>query len=130
MSFHRLTATPSGRTIVWISEDGDYVDVVERGGQAGITVVMDTVCATFTTENGRVVPDLHEPAHGLSIDTDVRGGYPVLAGIRLPYDAVAGLARDGLTDAEIIAIYPTATPHGIAGARDFANLVHRATEAA
>lgn len=123
LSTHRLKADPSGRTIVWLSPEGDYVDVVEKPGQPGFRVVMEEVFREFTTDDGRRVPDLAEPAKGLVIDAGVRGGYPVLAGTRLPFDAVASLAADGLTDDDIAALYPTATSTGIAGAVELAGLV-------
>lgn len=123
LSAHSLKASPTGTTIVWLSDDGDYIDVVERPGHPGFRVVMEQIFRSFTTEDGRLVPDLSEPAPGVTIDEQVRGGYPVLAGTRLPFDAVASLAEDGLTDDEIFALYPTATHEGIAGARKFAYLV-------
>ena len=88
------------------------------------------VFRSFTTEDGRFVPDLANPAQGVVIDTEVRGGYPVLAGTRLPYDAVASLSEDGLTDTEIISLYPAATHDGITGARELAQLVAGAASAA
>lgn len=123
LSAHRLKAEPRGRTIVWLSPDGDYVDVVERPGQPGFPVVMEEVFRAFRTDDGRRVPDLAEPTKGLAVDDAVRSGYPVLAGTRVPYDAVASLAADGLTDGEIVALYPSATPIGIKGAVEFAGLV-------
>lgn len=130
LSAHSLRAGPGGRTIVWIADDGDFVDVVEHPGQPGIRVVMEQVFSEFMTEDGRKVPDLRVPAPGLTIDREIRGGYPVLQGTRLPYDAVSSLAADGLTDSEIIEIYPTATPEGIAGAKQFAEMIESNTAAA
>jgi len=123
LSTHQLSASPRGSTIVWLSDDGEYVDVVERPGYPGFRVVMEEIFRAFVTEDGRRIPDLSEPAPGVTIDLGIQGGYPVLDGTRLPYDAVASLAADGLTDAEIVAIYPTATPAGIAGAQTLARMV-------
>ena len=103
---------------------------MEHPGQSGIRVVMEQIFGEFTTESGRKVPDLRTPAPGLAIDREIRGGYPVLKGTRLPFDAVSSLARDGLTDAEIIGIYPTATREGILGARRFAEMIESNTPAA
>lgn len=130
LSLHKLKAGPGGKTIVWIPEDGDFVDVVEHPGQPGIKVVMEHVFGVFQTEDGRVVPDLRTPAAGVTIDREVKGGYPVLEGTRLPFDAVSSLAEDGLSDDEIIAIYPTATPAGIAGAKELASMIERNDQAA
>ena len=64
---------------MWLTEDGDYIDTVVHPGQPGIPVVMEEVFKSFTTADGRQVPDLHTPAAGLSIDDEVRGGCPVVA---------------------------------------------------
>jgi len=129
LSRQSLRAYPGGESIVWISDDGEYIDIVEKPGQLGIKVVMEEIFEAFRTDAGRIVPDLSTPAIGLSIDMHVRGGFPVLAGTRLPFNAVSSLARDGLNEAEIRALYPSATPAGIAGAVSFASLVE-ANEAA
>lgn len=121
LSSHNLKS--AGRTIVWLTDDGDYIDTVEQPGHPGIKVVMEEVFRSFTTSDGRTVPDLHAPAQGLSIDDEVRGGYPVLEGTRIPYDTVASLSRDGLTDADIIDLYPSVTAEGVHGAVEFAELV-------
>lgn len=128
LSAHKLKA--AGASIIWIGEDGEYIDVVERPGQAAIKVVMDRVLGEFQTEDGRWVPDLRTPAAGLSINPEVRGGFPVLAGTRLPHDQVASLASEGLRDDDIMRIYPSATPEGITGARRFAELVAQGSQAA
>jgi len=124
LSSHNLKS--AGRTIVWLTEDGDYVDTVEHPGQPGIRVVMEEVFKSFTTVDGRRVPDLHTPAQGLSIDDEVRGGYPVVAGTRIPYDTVASLAEDGLSDGDIIDLYPSVTADGIYGAIELAEIVAQA----
>jgi uncharacterized protein (DUF433 family) len=121
LSAHTLKS--DGRTIVWLTPDGDFIDTVEHPGQPGIPVVMEEVFRSFTTVDGRKVPDLTTPAPGLSIDDEVRSGYPVLTGTRIPYDTVAALARDGLTDADIIDLYPNVTVDGIHGAVELAELV-------
>ena len=121
MAAHRLEAT--GRTIVWLTNGGDYVDVVENPGQPGIPVIMEEVFAAYTTSAGRRVPPLATPAPGLSIDHEIRHGYPVVAGTRIPYDTIAGLAHDGLTTDEIIAWYPDTPVDAVQGAIDLAELV-------
>lgn len=121
LSAHSLRS--AGRTIVWLTEDGDYIDTVEHPGQPGIRVVMEEVFREFTTASGRQVPDLATPADGVNIDDDIRSGYPVIEGTRIPYDTIAGLAHDGLTDAEIIDLYPSVTEQGIRGAVKLADLV-------
>lgn len=123
LSAHSLKAEPGGRSIVWISEDGEYVDVVERPGQRGITVVMEDVFGSFVSRQGRRVPDLRHPAAGLAVDPGVRGAYPVIEGTRIPYDVVEGLRADGVPTLEIIQLYPGVASEAIAGAEQFAGLV-------
>lgn len=127
LSTHQLQASPQGKTIVWISADGDYFDVVERPGQAGIAVVMEDIFAPFTTAKGRVVPGLNEPAPGVSIDVEVRGGYPVIAGTRVPFDIIAGLHEDGLSGASIRSLYPSVPIEAVKGASQLAEVVARAS---
>lgn len=121
LASHQLKS--AGQTIVWLTEDGDYIDTVERPGNLGIRVVMEEVVRAFITADGRQVPDLLTPAPGLSIDDGVRGGYPVLEGTRIPYDTIAALAEDGLGEAEIIDLYPSVSRVGIRGAVELAELV-------
>ncbi len=123
LSAHSLKAEPGGQSIVWISEDGEYVDVVRHPGQQGITVVMEDVFASFVSARGKTVPDLREPAAGLRVDPGVRGGYPVIEGTRIPYDVVEGLRADGVPGWEIIQLYPGVASKAIAGAEQFAELV-------
>ena len=45
----------------------------------------------------------------VSVDPDVQGGYPVIAGTRVPVDAVAGLWEDGFGIEDILEEYPDLT---------------------
>lgn len=128
LSAHSVKA--AGRTIVLLTNDGDYVDLIERPGQPGITVVMQHVFGEYQTASGKLVPALDSPASGLAIDNEIRGGYPVIAGTRIPYDAIAGLAQDGLSAAEIRDWYPGTSEAAIQGALDLAGLVDGQSESA
>lgn len=122
-SAYHVRALDGGKSAVWISPDGEYIDVIQQPGQVGIMVVMQEVFRTFTTNAGRWVPDLGEPARGVTINPDVRGGFPVIEGTRIPFNVVAGLSADGLTPEEIADLYPAVTPTDIQGAADLAELV-------
>jgi uncharacterized protein (DUF433 family) len=128
LSAHQLKATPRGKSIVWISTDGDYFDVVERPGQAGIAVVMEDIFRPFQTAKGRNVPGLREPAPGVTVDAEVRGGYPVIAGTRVPFDIIAGLYEDGLDGSAIRALYPSVPAKAVEGAAQLAEVVARVSE--
>lgn len=123
LSSHRVKAVLGGKSAVWISPDGEYVDVVEHPGQSGFKVILDDLFGAFTTGSGREVPSLVKPTPGTSIDPAVRGGYPVLEGTRIPYNVVAALSLDGVTTDEIVELYPSVTPAEVEGARDLACLV-------
>ncbi len=123
LSTHRLKTGPRGKTIVWISPEGDFFDVVEHPGQQGIPVVMEAVFSRFVTRTGRPVPELATPTPGVEVDPQIRGGYPVVAGTRIPYHVVAGLKADGVDAADIAKLYPGVRPEGVDGAVEFAELV-------
>lgn len=115
-----------GSSIAWQTADGEYIDAVDRPGQPTIRVVIDQVLGKFQTSSGRNVPDLRQPAAGITINSDVRSGYPVAEGSRVPFDSIAGLARDGLTAADIISLYPTVSRKAVRGAVELADLVENA----
>jgi uncharacterized protein (DUF433 family) len=123
LSAHRLRASPGSDSAFWISPDGEYVDVVQRPGQMSFKVVLQDLLGEFTTANGRRVPDLGEPTRGVSIDPDIRAGFPVIEGTRIPFTVISSLKEDGLGDVEIAELYPAVTPNEIAGAVQLARWV-------
>lgn len=72
------------------------------------------------------MPDLEKPRRLLAVNPRVMSGYPVIAGTRVPFDVVAGLAEDGVTTAEIVEMYPSVDPASAGDAQDFAEQVARA----
>jgi uncharacterized protein (DUF433 family) len=84
---------------------------------------MGDVLAPFKTSSGRKVPALKQPRPRIAVDPAVLGGYPVIAGTRVPFDVVAHLAKDDLVPAEITALYPSVDPEAIEDASDFAEQV-------
>lgn len=84
---------------------------------------MRDVLESFETSTGRVVPALKRPRPHITVDPGVLGGYPVLAGTRVPFDAVAALTKDRLDADEIRAIYPSVQREAIADATAFAEQV-------
>lgn len=123
ISSHEVRALRDGRTAVWLSPSGEYVDIVEHPGQRGFELVIDDIFGPFTTPSGREVPDLGEPRPGITIDPDVRSGFPVIEGTRIPFSVVASLRRDGLSPAEVVEIYPSVTVAEVDGAEALADLV-------
>ncbi len=62
--------------------------------------------------------------HGhVAVDPGVRGGEPVIAGTRIPYDEVAALFRDGAGAEEVDEFFPQVSPAAARDAYDFASYV-------
>lgn len=127
LSTMNLNAAPEGKSIIWISDDGDYFDIVTHPGQAGFEVVMEELLGSYRVRGGRLVPDLRAPTRGITISPTVRGGFPVIQRTRIPYSVIAGLHSDGLSVAEIREMYPGVGRTEIDGADEFAELVREAS---
>ncbi|WP_433164460.1 DUF433 domain-containing protein [Kribbella sp. CA-247076] len=123
LSAHKVKALPGGASAVWVTPDGEYVDVLQHPGHGALKVVMDDLFNAFTTADGRYVPNLGEPATGVTVDPEVRGGYPVIEGTRIPFHVVAGLHADGMPSEEIAELYPSVSPVDVEGAVALAELV-------
>ena len=66
---------------------------------------------------------LLEPRDHVQVDPGVRGGEPVIAGTRIPYDEVAALLRDGVADEDIGEFFPQVSLDAARDAYDFASYV-------
>jgi uncharacterized protein (DUF433 family) len=119
----RYTLISTPRSILVRTPKGQLLDVGERPGTVLEEVLMRDVLEPFETSTGRIVPALKQPRPYITVDPAVLGGYPVLAGTRVPFDAVAALANDDLAPEEISAIYPSVQQEGIQDALDFAQQV-------
>jgi len=117
------TLISTERTILVRTPKGQLLDVGQHPGTVLLETLMRDVLEPFETRTGRVVPALKRPRPHITVDPGVLGGYPVLAGTRVPFDAVAALVHDNLEPAEIAAIYPSAGHEGILDAVDFAEQV-------
>jgi uncharacterized protein (DUF433 family)/DNA-binding transcriptional MerR regulator len=121
LSAYRLISTDS--TILVETPSGQLLDLERRPGTVLAEVLMGDVLAPFKTSSGRSVPDLKRPRPKITVDPAVLGGYPVIAGSRVPFDVVARLVEDDLEPREIIAIYPSVDPEAIDDASEFAEQV-------
>jgi uncharacterized protein (DUF433 family) len=125
LSQYRLVS--HGNTIALVDETED-VDLVKRPGQTLIR--FDEVVRPFDTTDGMHVRDLTRPAEYVSIDPAVQGGHPVIAGTRVPFEAVATLMADGVPAEDVMLFYPTVTADAARSALDFAEYVRRFETAA
>jgi uncharacterized protein (DUF433 family) len=75
---------------------------------------------------------LFAPKPGIQVDPEVRGGYPVMEGTRVPFDLVASLLDDGVSPEDVTAIYPSVDASAVQGAAEFAKDVreHRGLSSA
>ena len=120
ISAYRLVAV--GRDVVWLASTDHAVDLT---GQVSHQVIADMVgiLAAFRAPRGHEVVPLLQPKPGVAVDPEVRGGFPVIEGTRVPYDVVAALLGDGLTPGEVSGFYPSVWPEAAQGALDFARYV-------
>jgi uncharacterized protein (DUF433 family) len=102
---YRLVAV--GRQVVWKVSDELAVDLTRYPGHQVIAEMVD-ILAAFSAACGREVVPLLHPKPGVEVDPEVRGGYPVIEGTRVPYDLVASLLEDGFAADEVAAFYPSA----------------------
>jgi uncharacterized protein (DUF433 family)/DNA-binding transcriptional MerR regulator len=101
----------------------EAVDLGKNPGQLQLIVVIGDVIEPFAARAGVLVPHLLRPRPWLAVDPETQGGTPVVAGTRVPYDAVAGLMRDGVPAEQIRDYYPSVTAAAAADALDFARYV-------
>jgi uncharacterized protein (DUF433 family) len=120
LSSYRLVAV--GKDVAWIASDESAVDLTGRPGQQVIAEMVDILSEFHAPRDRKVVP-LHHPKPGLDVDPEVRGGFPVITGTRVPYDVVAALLDDGVSEEDVASFYPTVPPDAARGAREFARYV-------
>lgn len=117
LSSYRLLAV--GKDVVWRISDGTALDLTNQPGNYVIAEMVD-ILAAFRNANDRVVVPLRAPKPGLAVDPDIRGGFPVIDGTRVPYDMVSALVRDGVAPEDVADYYPSVSPEAALSARDFA----------
>jgi len=119
LSAYKLVST--GDSIVLVQDD-ELTELVGRPGHRIIATLLE-ILEPFSARKGVVVPDLFNPRTNLEVDPDIRGGVPVIAGTRVPYDIVAGLVNDGLTPEQIRELYPSVSDAAALDAADFGRYV-------
>lgn len=62
-------------------------------------------------------PTVLHPVRGIRIDPQVRGGAPVIEGTRIPAQLVTEYLVGGIPEEELLKLYPSLTPEGIAAVR-------------
>lgn len=115
LSEYHLVA--DGSTIYLVDQE-HAVDLVRNAGNVVIHDFIDVLRPFYV--QGRQIPALLEPRAHVQVDPDVRGGEPVIAGTRIPYDEVAALLRDGVTAEQVREYFPQVTAAAARDAYDFA----------
>lgn len=122
LSQYQLVPLEDG-SIVWVTDDSQYVDLVRQPGQFREPVVMESVFGPFTDRAGNSVLPLFEPLPNIVVNFETLGGWPVVRDTRVPYDSVSTLVRDGVAAADVSAYYPSVSADGAADAVGFAKYV-------
>ena len=111
-----------GQDVVWRISADEAIDLTRSPGR-GLLAQMVDIFAPFVNMQSEDVVDLRRPKPGISVDPEVRGGFPVVEGTRVPYDLVASLLDDGLDIAAVSEVYPSVSVGAAQGAADFARYV-------
>jgi uncharacterized protein (DUF433 family) len=117
LASYRLESDQAGN--IQLVREADAIDLV-HGGQRQLFVVLRDVIEAFPIRPGVVIPNLLRPLEGLSIDPEVQGGFPVIAGTRVPYDTVASLMREDIPAEQISDYYPSVSAEAARDAFNFA----------
>lgn len=116
------TLVALARDVVWVTSDEAAIMLTRDPGQV-VIAEMVAILGAFANMRRRDVLPLRAPVTGVEVDPDVRGGYPVIEGTRVPYDAVAALLDDGVAPDEVASFYPSVTADAARGAVAFARYV-------
>lgn len=98
-----------GSSLVVVRNDGVIVDVGKEPGQEVLGSLED-VFAEFEDRKGRTIENLLHPRRGVEVNPDRLGGWPTIAGTRIPFDTIADLIADGsISPEKISTFYPGVT---------------------
>lgn len=125
LSAYALVAAANTIVLVEPGKTDAVVDLVEQPGAQRLSVTLGDVFAPFENVRGEKVVDLLRPRQHLTVDPEIRAGFPVVEGTRVEYDVVASLVRDGVSPAAVGDFYPSVSAEGATDATDFADEVDR-----
>lgn len=114
-------ATDGKSIAVWT--DAGFMDVVKSPGQYHF-YTFDDVFRPFVNKRGDEVIDFQAPRPKLSVDPHRLGGWPTIAGTRVPYDTIASALRGGdLRPEDVRHYYPGVSKAAAKDALSFADQV-------
>jgi uncharacterized protein (DUF433 family)/DNA-binding transcriptional MerR regulator len=123
LASYRLVSDRTGNIQLLTSDEAVSLGRNRNRGQLQLIAVIGEIIEPFAVRAGVLVPHLLRPRPGLTVDPETRGGSPVIAGTRVPYDAVASLMRDGVPAERITDYYPAVQAAAANDALDFARYV-------
>ncbi|MFL1999481.1 DUF433 domain-containing protein [Microbacterium sp. A1-JK] len=91
-----------GKRIFVKTPDGDVVDLTRKPGHLVGEYSFEELFAEFNNFRGNAVVPFERPAPYLFVSPRTLGGYPVIAGTRVPFDTIAQLVDDETVFAEDI----------------------------
>jgi uncharacterized protein (DUF433 family)/DNA-binding transcriptional MerR regulator len=121
LATYRLVSDRGGN--IQLLTDDDAVSLGRNAGQLQLIAIIGEVIEPFAVRAGVLIPHLLRPRPGLAVDPETQGGTPVIAGTRVPYDAVATLMREGVSAEGIAEYYPAVGAAAANDALDFARYV-------
>lgn len=108
-----------GKSIGVHLEDDRAIDLAKEPGQTTVGSLAD-VFAEFETVRRRKVDPLLHPRENVEVNPTRLGGWPTIAGTRIPYDLVAALISDGSVAPEHVGdFYPGVSAAAARDALDF-----------
>lgn len=110
----------SGKGGIAVLPDGDQgIELAAHAGQSTLGSLGD-VFEEFTTARNRVVEPLLRPRPRVEVNPSRLGGWPTIAGTRIPFDLVAALVSDGSVALERVTdFYPGVSAEDARDALDY-----------
>ena len=112
-----------GKTIAIEDRNGMVVDLVDFKGQM-LMFSLEEIFREFTNFDGNKVVDFERPLPNLEVNPRRMGGWPTIAGTRVPYDAVSDLLADGFySPADVNRFFPSVNADEAVDALRFSEMV-------
>lgn len=112
-----------GKTIAIEDRNGSVVDLVDQKGQL-VMFTLEEIFREFTNFAGSTVVDFERPLPRLEVNPHRMGGWPTIAGTRVPYDAVSDLLADGYySPADVEHFFPSIVQEDAEDALQFSEMV-------
>lgn len=109
----------NGKSIAVMYEGDHAVDLANQPGQSTIGSLAN-VFEEFRTIKNRQVDALLRPRPSVEVNPSRLGGWPTIAGTRIPFDLVAELISDGtVAPGQVSEFYPGVSAHAALDALDY-----------